>query len=234
MFSTTYFATPEMDNLNVDNLNLPTGLLLAAGRSSRFDATGQQTKLLALLPDGRPVALAAAHNLLHACNTVVAVLPALPESGLHAIRKAHIEALAQLLSQAGCRIVYCADSDAGMAHTLAAGVRATPDADGWLIALADMPAISPAALRLVSDTLLRIGPQGIAVPVFEGQRGHPVAFGSDWRDRLLALEGDAGARLLLQAYPETVTEVPCEQRSILYDIDTPADLERYPYTLPSA
>lgn len=229
-----YFVTPKMDNLNADALHLPTGLLLAAGRGSRFDASGRQTKLLALLPDGRPVALAAAHNLLQACDTVVAVLPASPESGLQAIRQAHIEALARLLSQAGCRIVYCADSDAGMAHTLAAGVRAAADASVWLIALADMPAIPPAVLRAICDALLRVGPQGIAVPVFEGQRGHPVAFGSAWRDRLLALEGDAGARRLLQAYPEAVIEVACDQRTILYDIDTPADLERYPDTPPCA
>lgn len=214
----------------------PVALLLAAGRGSRFDASGHQAKLLALLPDGRPVAVAAAQNLLQAFDTVVAVLPAVPdtshlslqEAGRYALRQEHIAALTRLLTQAGCRIVFCADSDAGMAHTLAAGVRATQDANGWTIALADMPAISPAVLRAVSDALTLAGRQGIAVPVWKGRRGHPVAFGSAWRDRLMALEGDAGARQILQAYPEAVIEVSCDEQAILFDIDTADDLQRYP------
>ena len=200
---------------------VPIGLLLAAGRGSRFDSSGQQSKLLARLPDGTPVALASARNLLQCCARVVAVLPQ------HAgpPRDQHIAALLNLLVDAGCEVVFCADSDAGLGHTLAAGVRATPDADGWLVALADMPAIAPQTMRAVASACSQ--PQSIATPTIDGQRGHPVAFGSAYYAQLAALQGDNGARSVLREHAAVVTEVVCTDRGILRDIDTPQDLSNF-------
>jgi molybdenum cofactor cytidylyltransferase len=56
----------------------------------------------------------------------------------------------------------------------------------------------------------------------DGRRGNPVGFGRVHLAALLALEGDQGARRLLQTCP--VTEVPVEDPGIFRDIDTPADL----------
>jgi molybdenum cofactor cytidylyltransferase len=42
------------------------------------------------------------------------------------------------------------------------------------------------------------------VPVFAGERGHPVGFGHRFRDDLMAVTGDAGARTILQAHPALV------------------------------
>lgn len=196
----------------------PVGLLLAAGRGSRFDDSGQRSKLLALLPDGTPVALASARRLLPCCARVLAVLPQ------HAPppRDRHIAALAAMLAEAGCEIVFCADSEAGLGHSLAAGVRAAPRAPGWLVALADMPAIQAQTVAQVAQACIR--PLSIAVPVYRGQRGHPVAFGSAYYDRLAALDGDSGARAVLLAHAAAVIEVPCADPGILRDIDTAQDL----------
>ncbi len=199
----------------------PVGLLLAAGRGSRFDDSGRQSKLLALLPDGSPVALASAQHLLQCCARVLAVLPQ------HAAppRDQHVAVLVGLLASAGCEILFCEESDAGLGHSLAAGVRATPDAAGWLVALADMPAIQAQTIRQVSDACNK--PDSIAVPVHDGQRGHPVAFGSAYYDPLTALRGDTGARSILRANAAAVIEVPCADPGILRDIDTAQDLVRF-------
>jgi molybdenum cofactor cytidylyltransferase len=194
------------------------GLLLAAGKGSRFDASGRQSKLLASLPDGTPVALASARRLLACCSRVIAVLPQ------HAAppRDQHVAKLVALLAEAGCEIIFCPDSDAGLGHSLAAGVRAAPDAGGWLIALADMPAIRPSTLRAVAAACAQ--PDSIAAPVCQGQRGHPVAFGRTYYAQLAALHGDNGARSVLHEHAAAVIEVPCDDAGILRDIDTPADL----------
>jgi molybdenum cofactor cytidylyltransferase len=216
---------PEMPGpqLRPDPLaDAPVGLLLAAGKGSRFDGSGQQSKLLALLPDGTPVALASARHLLQCCGRVLAVLPQ------HAAppRDQHISMLVGLLAGAGCEIVFCADSDAGLGHSLASGVQATPDAKGWLVTLADMPAIQPATMQAVITACAT--PQDIAIPVVDGQRGHPVAFGSAYYDQLAALHGDTGARSILREHAAAVIEVPCADPGILRDIDTPQDLANFP------
>jgi molybdenum cofactor cytidylyltransferase len=200
---------------------LSIGLLLAAGKGSRFDGSGQTSKLLATLPDGTPVALASARNLLQCCARVLAVLPQ------HAAppRDQHINILVGLLASAGCEIVFCPDSDAGLGHSLAAGVRAAPDAGNWLVALADMPGITPQTMQAVAAACHL--PHDIAVPVYAQQRGHPVAFGRAYYDQLAALQGDTGARAVLRENAAAVIEVPCADAGILRDIDTPQDLANF-------
>lgn len=195
------------------------GILLAAGKGSRFDASGRASKLLALMPDGTPVAVASARRLLQCCPRVLAVLPQ------HAAppRDQHIARLVGLLAEAGCDIVFCADSDDGLGHSLAAGVRAAPDAGGWMVALADMPAIDVSTLRAVAAACARS--DDIAAPVYESQRGHPVVFGSAYYALLSALHGDFGARNVLREHAAAVIEVRCDDAGILRDIDTPDDLK---------
>lgn len=187
-----------------------TGILLAAGRGSRFDPLGRRNKLMQPLADGTPVALAAARKLLTVLPNVVAVVR--PGS----------ELLAQQLHEAGCRITVCDTAQEGMAASLVHGLRASQQAQGWVIALADMPWIEAATIAALVDAVDE-GAQ-IAVPVCGGRRGNPVAFGRGYLPELLALRGDTGARSLLATWP--VTEVVTGDHGILSDIDTQDDLDR--------
>jgi molybdenum cofactor cytidylyltransferase len=190
--------------------SLATGLLLAAGRGTRFDPTGQQNKLLAPLPDGRPVARAAAHRLLASVPRVVAVV------------RTGDEALAHLLNDAGCDVIFSSEAERGMGASLAAGVHASADADGWVVALADMPWIAPETIEAVAR---RLG-QGssIVAPVYRGRRGHPVGFGAMHGTALAALDGDVGARLLLES--SDLTTIDVDDAGVVADVDTPGDLLR--------
>lgn len=184
------------------------GLLLAAGAGSRFDPSGADNKLLAALPgsDDRVVE-AAARKLL-------AVLPVL------AVVRSVDGEVAQRLAAIGCTLVECVDAATGMSASLMCGVRQSHDAAGWIIALGDMPyVLSSTHAGLVAA--LKDGVE-IAVPVYLGQRGNPVAFGRRHRDALLQLSGDQGARQLLQAFP--VNQIPVNDPGIHRDIDTHADL----------
>jgi molybdenum cofactor cytidylyltransferase len=188
------------------------GVLLAAGRGRRFDPLGQRNKLLQVLPeaDGEPVAAASARKLLAAVDTVIAVVP--PDDG----------GVGALLASLGCEVTVCADADSGMAASLVHALRhsLSHDPAAWLVALGDMPRVVPATLRLLADALAAGAP--IAAPVMEGRRGNPVGFGRVHLDALLALQGEQGARRLLQSFP--VTELPVSDPGIFQDIDTPSDL----------
>jgi|SRR5450830_59511 len=184
------------------------GLLLAAGAGSRFDPSGADNKLLAALPGSDDcVVEAAARKLL-------AVLPVL------AVVRSVDSEVARRLAAIGCALVECADADTGMSASLMCGVRQAHDAPGWIIALGDMPYVqSSTHAGLVAA--LKDGAE-IAVPVYLGQRGNPVAFGRRHRDALLQLNGDKGARQVLQAFP--ISEIPVNDPGIHRDIDTRADL----------
>lgn len=184
------------------------GILLAAGRGRRFDPTGGRNKLLQPLPEGEAVVAASARHLFSVVSRVIAVVP--PEDG----------GVAALLRALGCDVTLCEQADSGMGASLVQALRHSLPADGWLVALGDMPYVQEATLAALRDAVL--GGAGIAVPVHGGRRGNPVAFGAAHRDALLALGGDQGARRLLQTYP--VLEVAVDDPGILRDIDTPADM----------
>lgn len=184
------------------------GLLLAAGKGSRFDPSGADNKLLAPLSDTDDCVVVVAARKLLAALPVVAVVSSLQG------------AVAQRLSAMGCQVVECSDAAEGMSASLMYGIRHTKDAEGWIIALGDMPHVQASThgglLAALKDGV------DIAVPVYLGKRGNPVAFGRKHLDGLLQLSGDRGARELLTAFP--VNEIPVNDPGIHRDVDTRADL----------
>ena len=189
------------------------GILLAAGYSKRFGSN----KLLQALPEGSPqagtpIALAAARHFLEALPDSVAVV------------RPRAQKLAKILRDAGCNTVVCKNSGEGMGTSLAAGVRATSDADGWIVALADMPFIRPETIRIVTKALQEGA--AIAAPSFHGERGHPVGFARRFYEELSSLRGEDGARQFLKPHPDWVTLFEVDDPGVLRDIDKPSDLER--------
>ena len=193
------------------------GILLAAGRGSRFGGD----KLIAPLrtvalgaPAGTPLGVAAALNLV----------AALPES-VAVVRRGDA-ALSRLLLATGVRVVECASADDGMGASLACGVRATADADAWVVALADMPWIASGTIGKVADAL-RAG-ASIAATSLRAQRGHPVGFSRLHHAALAALTGDLGARGVIRRNAAELTLVDVDDPGILGDVDRPADLAGMP------
>ena len=112
----------------------------------------------------------------------------------------------------------------GMGDSIAAGVRATSDAAGWLILPADLPLVRSETLRAVAMA----PPCAVTVPVYQGRRGHPVRFAAECREKLLNLEGNSGAAGVIRAYDaiESVAIMALDDAGIVTDIDTLADLQQ--------
>lgn len=182
------------------------GILLAAGQGSRFGGG----KLLAALGDGTPVGVQSLRRLHSVLDEVVAVV------------RSEDDALAERLSAEGVRVERCPDARDGMGTSLAHAVRASADADGWVVALADMPLIDPRTIAQVADALR--GGALIAAPTYRGQRGHPVGFAGSLGARLAALSGDAGARDVLRSEADALTLIEVADAGVLADIDTPQQL----------
>ena len=184
------------------------GILLAAGKGSRFDPTGTKNKLLQPLANGDSVVGAAAKNLL-------AVLP-----DVLAIVRPGTQTVASQLRSLGCQVNVCPTAEEGMGASLVHALSHVPDAAGWVVALGDMPHVQPATIAALVAAVRRGA--DIAVPTYQGRRGNPVAFSRIHLSRLLQLSGDQGARSLLKAFP--VIEVDVDDAAIGRDIDFEADL----------
>ena len=91
----------------------------------------------------------------------------------------------------GCEIVRIEST--GMGDSIAAGVAACAQLDGWLMVLGDMPFVLPSSIEQV---VAGIADDAISVPVQEGAYGHPVGFGRTFGPGLMALSGDRGAKPL--------------------------------------
>jgi molybdenum cofactor cytidylyltransferase len=190
------------------------GVLLAAGRGARFDPSGQRLKLLEPTTRGphvgAPLAVAAARTLRTVVDHVIAVVAAPSDDSQHELHR--------LLQAEGCTLVINPQAGEGQGASIACGIAASP-ADGWVIALADMPAIQSDTVRRVVEAL-RAGASTVA-PVYRGQRGHPVGFAATMQAELLASVGDTGARAVLLRHPPRLIEVG--DPGVLYDVDTLED-----------
>jgi len=181
------------------------GLLLAAGASRRFGSP----KLLAQT-GGRPLVLCSA-DALSACDSTLAVV------------RAEDHRLQQLLHQAGIAMVFNHNAENGIGSSIAAGVRASEECAGWCILPADMPYLQADTVQAIV-TALR-GGAALAAPCYRTQRGHPVGFSSRFKDELLALNGDLGARTILASHPDQLVRLAVNDAGILRDVDRPEALQ---------
>jgi molybdenum cofactor cytidylyltransferase len=190
-------------------------IVLAAGRATRFsEGSDVATKLVAAL-DGTPlVRHVAKAALLSKARPVIVV------TGHQA---GEVEATLR-----GLDVALAANPDyaTGLASSLRRGVGALPPTcAGALILLGDMPLVSAALI----DRLIGAFERGraastpaplAAAPIFAGRRGNPVLVSRALFPAIAKLEGDRGARGLIESLGPRVIECPVEDEAALIDVDT--------------
>lgn len=182
------------------------GLLLAAGSATRFGSD----KLAHRLLHGVPIAAQSARHLRTGVDRVVAVV------------KPGVPALENLLRHENCEIAVCENASEGMGASLACAARAAGEADGYVVALADMPFVRPTSIAAVRDALA--GGASLCAPYFRARRGHPVGIGGIFFKQLLELRGDEGARKLLLENEKLLKKIAVGDPGVIRDIDRPEDL----------
>lgn len=111
----------------------------------------------------------------------------------------------------------------GQSSSIQAGLREVRDvADAVVFLLGDQPLITPGIIASLLDAYRRT-PGPIVQPVFDGRGGNPVLFDRQTFERIDALSGDTGARLLFREYADRIVEVPLDDPAVHFDIDTLQD-----------
>lgn len=100
-----------------------------------------------------------------------------------------------------------------------------PHIDAALFLLADQPAVQRDTLEQLIARY-RATRALLVWPEWNGRRGNPVLFDRRLFPELMALRGDVGGRVVLQAHVAEAERVPVSDAGILIDIDTPNDYDR--------
>jgi|GEM_PF-100265 len=179
-------------------------LVLAAGRSSRMNGKNKLLEPLA----GIPLLLRAVNAALASLAASVTVVTGNAEDRVKAV-----------VSGKNIRLVHNPDYESGMASSLRRGIESLPaDVDGAMVLLADMPLINAAHIdALIEEFTAR---PRVIVPTVNGKRGNPVLWPRSFFKEICAIEGDRGARELLDRHADRITCLELASEAILADVDT--------------
>ena len=184
-------------------------VVLAAGESRRF---GSQ-KLL--MPFGDSTVL----------GSVIRTLVSVGVTPIVVVAGANAGAVRRSLGDSGVQIVRNPNPAAGMVSSVRVGVAALPASlDRFVIALGDQPRIRAGGVSHLIREQMGSG-KGIAIPTYQGRRGHPVVFGSGYRREIPGLTDQQTLRDLMEAHRDDIVEVDCDSDAYVRDIDTREEYE---------
>lgn len=148
----------------------------------------------------------------------------------------HVAFLAEIASAAGAEVLLLDAATSDMRATLERGLerletlaRPGPD-DAFLLVPADHPTLDSAVVRNLVQAL--VPPYSIAIPTWEGKRGHPALIG--WRHvaGIRAWPPDQGVNAYLRSRADETVLIPWTGEEVLLDLDTPEDWIRLEKTAP--
>lgn len=185
-------------------------IVLGAGLSTRMGALKQ------LLPFGERTVIEQVVSTLLDCSLdeIVVVLG-----------HRHAE-IAEVLAKWDVRVTFNPRYAEGMLTSLQHGWRTVnQDTDAVMHVLGDQPHLEQrVAQQLI--TAYHASGAGIAVPMFNGRRGHPILLNARYRDEILDLGDGETMRDVLRGHAAQVREVFVESDGILRDMDTWQEYER--------
>ncbi|XOV89432.1 MAG: NTP transferase domain-containing protein [Pseudomonadota bacterium] len=189
------------------------GIVLAAGSSRRFGDDKRKQKLAT----GKSVIEQSILTAAAALDQVMVVLRFGDQS--------YLEELRSTINLPNVTYFRAPDSARGMAHSLSNAIHQVKDWDGAVVLLADMPFLQPGTIHQVVSTWEKHRQNDpIVMPEIDGKVGHPVLFPKAYFAEIEQLEGDRGARPVIEEHEQKVITLVVEDRGILLDIDRPEDI----------
>jgi molybdenum cofactor cytidylyltransferase len=190
------------------------GIILAAGMSRRFGRPKQLLKL----KNKHLIEWVLDAALASRLDKVVLVLGHEHEKILQALgAKTNLPRL---------QVVINRRYQEGQSRSLQAGLKMVHKAYyAAMFLLGDQPRVQSSTI----DELLarfRGSEKNICVPVHRGKQGNPTLFSRAMYCRLMAINGDFGARNIIREESEQVLFVEVDDPAEFVDIDTPEDIEK--------
>lgn len=205
--------TEHLRQQKAQHLSKIAAIVLAAGSSRRM---GKKNKLLVDI-GGKPMIAHVVNRIEESRAAKIIVVTGHEQTQIR-----------QALEGSNVTFIENLSHTEGMSTSIKAGLLALdPDIDGAIICLGDMPLVSARLIDTLVTEFEARDQSAICVPTYDGTRGNPVLWPASMFDEMLKIEGDMGAKPLIDAHSARLCEVPQPDGALLFDIDTEEHLEIY-------
>ena len=154
------------------------------------------------------------------------ILNTLQESGLSepmVVIGAHARHIQPALARRPVRVVTNPDYEKGQLSSVKRALENVgPDVRGCLLWPVDHPTVSRDLVEKLIQLFLDAKPL-LALPVYEGRRGHPAILSPALFQEILDTPTEAGMKGVVQRHQDAIALLPTGESSVAHDIDTPED-----------
>lgn len=201
-----------MNKLDTVELLRPSGILLAAGASSRMGKPKEN------LPFGNSyLASQSLEQALASQLKRIIVVVNRPDNDF-------LNPFGEEISSGRLEIVHCSDAYRGQSASLKCGIRMLqPDEHAFMVLLADQPFISTSMIDTLIHTYMKRSHEGIEFATYRSQHiaRPPSLFSVTLVPYMEKLEGDIGARRLIRSDgPHKGVYLEWHDKAAFIDIDT--------------
>ncbi|MCK0178648.1 nucleotidyltransferase family protein [Flavobacteriaceae bacterium S0862] len=186
-------------------------LIMAAGNSSRMGEAKQ------LLPWKEATLIEDVITKLLHLNTFKAIV----------VLGANEDKIVPKIASYPIEIIYNIEWEKGLGNSIAFGIyhiKKNYDVDGVLVTLADQPLIEATYLKVMIDLFETDKNQIIATKYQNGKLGVPALFDKSYLLELSNIDGDKGAKSILEKYTNSVITTQIDTN--VFDIDTDEDYKK--------
>ena len=182
-------------------------ILLAAGQSKRMLGENKLIKDV----KGIPLIKYALNNILKSNVNEIIII-----SGY---QNETIEKLIDKTSRV--KFVFNSNYKEGISSSIKKGIKNLSEKnEAFFISLGDMPSIN---YNTYNQLIKYSKDKKVIVPLFKGQKGNPVLFPKSFEKKLLSIEGDSGAKKMLEINKKKVLNLEIDDPGIIKDLDVPSD-----------
>jgi len=179
-------------------------ILLAAGESKRMNGENKLTKNI----NGEPLIKHAVKNILESSVDELIIVVG------H--RSDEIRKIININNK--IKFIYNNNYKSGMASSIKSGINNLSErTESFLICLADMPMINK---EIYNQIIKHSKSKEIVMPTYKSKQGNPILFSISMKDMIMNIEGDNGAKKILENNKEKIFEVEINNEGILKNYNT--------------
>ena len=179
-------------------------ILLAAGQSKRMNG---ENKLIKQIQDIPLIKLSVKNILASSIDELIIVL---------GYQKEIIEKLIDKNKK--IKFVFNKDFESGMASSIKTGLNhLSKKTDAFFICLGDMPMISQ---NIYNQLIKSKNNKEIIIPTYKGQQGNPVLFSKSMKKVIMSVNGDVGAKKILEMNKDKILFCKINDISVTKDFNT--------------
>ena len=182
-------------------------ILLAAGQSKRMNGENKLTKEI----QGIPLIKHAVGNVLNSSiDELIIVL---------GYQKEVIEKIIDKNER--IKFAFNVNYENGMASSIKTGlINLSEKTEAFFICLGDMPMVNS---DIYKQLIQSKNNKEIIVPTYKGQQGNPILFSKSIKEKIMTIQGDVGAKKILELNKNKILNVEVGNQSIRKDFNTKDD-----------